>query len=139
MAILRFIAMVVVTGMFLAAAPQVTDGQLLRTHSMPPDKLVHKVQPEYPPAARKYRIQGTVRFEAIVGKSGNIERLRLISGHPLLVPASTKAVRQWTYLPTLMGDKPVRVITLIEIQFELDPYGNPVKNEHPEPESVVVL
>ena len=139
MAVLRFVAMVVVTGMFLAAAPQVTDDQVLRTRSMPPEKLVHKVQPEYPPAALKYRIQGTVRFEAIVGKGGNIERLRLISGHPFLVPASTKAVRQWTYLPTLLGDKPVRVITLIEVQFELDRYGNPVKDEHPESGAVVVL
>jgi len=92
-------------------------------------KLLHKVDPEYPSAALRGRIQGIVRFTAIIGKDGHIERLRLISGHPLLVRAARKAAEQWVYRPTLLSDKPVRVITEIYVYFQLDPYGNPRKND----------
>jgi periplasmic protein TonB len=90
---------------------------------MPEGKLLHKVDPEYPPAALQHRIHGIVRFNAIIGKDGHIERLRLIDGHPLLVRAAREAVQQWIYRPTLLGDKPVRVITQIAVPFELNPYG----------------
>jgi protein TonB len=90
---------------------------------MPERKLLHKVDPEYPPAALQHRIQGTVRFNAIIGKDGHIERLRLIDGHPLLVRSARQAVQQWIYRPALLGDKPVRVITQIDVPFQLDHFG----------------
>jgi periplasmic protein TonB len=127
MTVLRLVA-VVVAGLALAAAPQAADEQALRTPLMPEWKLLHKVDPEYPSAALQHHIQGTVRFNATIGKDGHIERVRLISGHPLLVRAATEAVRQWIYRPTVLGDKPVRVITQIEVQFQLDPYGSPLKD-----------
>ena len=128
MAVLRFVAMVAVAGMVVAAAPQIANEPVLRTPSIPEWKLLHKIDPEYPSAALQGRIQGTVRFNAILGTDGHVERLRLISGHPLLVRAAREAAQQWIYRPTLLGDKPVRVITHIEVHFQLDPYGNPLKN-----------
>ncbi len=125
MAVLRLIALVVVASVGVTAAPRAADDQVLRVPLMPEWKLLHKVNPEYPFAAIQHRIQGTVRFRAVIGKDGHIERLRLISGHPLLVRAARGAARQWIYRPTLIGDKPVRVITQIEVHFRLDPYGKP--------------
>jgi protein TonB len=49
-------------------------------------KLVNQPRPAYPPLARQARIQGTVRFTAIIGVDGRIQNLTLVSGHPLLVP-----------------------------------------------------
>jgi TonB family protein len=115
MGVLRLIATVIMVGLVLLAAPQVPDEQALRMPSMPEWKLLHKVEPEYPPIALERRIQGTVRFTATIGTDGHIEDLRLISGHPLLVPAARKAAQQWIYGPTLLGDKPVRVITIIDV------------------------
>jgi protein TonB len=137
---LRFLSTLIVTGLVAAAAPQTTDEPVLRTPSMPEWKLLHGVDPEYPSAALQYRIQGTVRFSASIGKDGHIERLRLISGHPLLVRAAREAAQQWIYRPTLLGNKPVRVMTEIEIHFQLDPYGKPLRIRGtgyagPEPES----
>jgi periplasmic protein TonB len=128
----RFLATLIVAGLVAAAAPQVTDEPVLRTPSMPEWKLLHRVDPEYPSAALQHRIQGTVRFSASIGKDGHIERLRLISGHPLLVRAAREAAQQWIYRPTLLGNKPVRVMTEIEIHFQLDPYGKPLKKENPD-------
>jgi protein TonB len=82
-------------------------------------RLVNQPKPVYPPLARQARIQGTVRFNAIIGKDGHIENLTLVSGHPLLVPAATAAVKQWVYKPTLLNGEPVEVVTVIDVNFTL--------------------
>jgi TonB family protein len=128
----RFLATLILAGLVAPAAPQVTDEPVLRTPSMPEWKLLHRVDPEYPSAALQHRIQGTVRFSAGIGKDGHIERLRLISGHPLLVQAAREAAQQWIYRPTLLGNKPVRVTTEIDIHFTLDPSGQPLKKDKPD-------
>jgi len=81
--------------------------------------LVRKVTPNYPPLAKQARIQGTVRFTAIIGKDGTIQNLQLVTGHPLLVAAAQDAVRQWVYRPTLLNGEPVEVITQIDVNFTL--------------------
>ena len=81
--------------------------------------LVRKVTPVYPPLAKQARIQGTVRFTAIIGKDGTIQNLQLVTGHPLLVAAAQDAVRQWVYKPTLLNGEPVEVVTQIDVNFTL--------------------
>jgi protein TonB len=82
-------------------------------------KLINQPKPAYPPLARQARIQGTVRFNAVIGRDGSIQNLTLVSGHPLLVPAATEAVRQWRYQPTLLNNEPVEVVTQIDVNFTL--------------------
>ena len=60
-----------------------------------------------------------MRFNAVIGKDGTIQNLDLVSGHPLLVPAATEAVRQWVYQPTLLNGEPVEVVTQIDVNFTL--------------------
>ena len=119
-----------VASVVAAAAPQPAEEPLLRTPSIPEWKLLRKVDPQYPSTALQHRIQGIVRFNATIGKDGHIERLRLVSGHPLLVRAAREAVQQWIYRPTVLGGRPVRVITQIEVPFQLDSYGKPLKNDN---------
>lgn len=81
--------------------------------------LIRQPKPIYPPLAKQARIQGVVRFNAIIGKDGTIQNLTLISGHPLLVPAAEEAVKQWLYRPTLLNGEPVEVATVIDVNFTL--------------------
>ena len=81
--------------------------------------LINKVTPVYPPLAKQARIQGTVSFAVIIGKDGAIQDMTLISGHPLLVPAATDAVKQWVYKPTLLNGQPTEVETQIDVNFTL--------------------
>ena len=81
--------------------------------------LVHQVKPVYPPLARQARIQGAVLLQAIIGKDGCIENLRLVSGHPMLAPAAIEAVRQWRYRPYTLNREPVEVQTEITVNFVL--------------------
>jgi periplasmic protein TonB len=82
--------------------------------------LVNKVQPVYPPLARQTRISGTVRLHAIISKTGTVQQLEVISGHPLLVRAAMDAVQQWRYKPTLLNGEPVEVDTTIDVIFSLN-------------------
>jgi len=81
--------------------------------------LIHRTNPVYPPQAKQARIQGVVRFAAIIAKDGTVQDLKVISGHPLLVPAALDAVKQWQYKPTLLKGEPVEVATQIDVNFTL--------------------
>ena len=82
-------------------------------------KLLNQPKPVYPPLAKQARIQGTVRFNAIIGRDGAIANLQVVSGHPLLVPSALEAVKQWRYQPTLLNGEPVEVVTQIDVNFTL--------------------
>lgn len=82
-------------------------------------KLVRQPKPVYPPLAKQARIQGTVKFTAVIGKDGTIQNLQLVSGHPLLVQSAQEAVKQWVYQPTLLNGDAVEVITQIDVNFTL--------------------
>jgi protein TonB len=81
--------------------------------------LVKKVQPEYPALAKQARVQGSVVLKAIIGKSGKIENLQVISGHPMLTASALQAVRQWQYKPYILNGQPVEVETNITVNFSL--------------------
>lgn len=81
--------------------------------------ILSRVNPPYPPLARQARVSGAVRLEGIIAKDGTIQQLKVLSGHPLLVPAAVEAVRQWRYRPTRLNGEPVEVIAPIEVNFIL--------------------
>lgn len=82
--------------------------------------LVQRVMPVYPPLAKTARIQGMVEFTALISKTGTIENLKLVHGHPLLVTAAREAVEQWRYRPTLLNGVPVEIVTDIIVNFTLN-------------------
>src|ERR1700722_9587227 len=81
--------------------------------------LTRKVTPIYPPLAKQARIQGVVRFTALIGTDGSVINLQLVEGHPLLVPSAQEAVQQWQYKPTLLNGNAVEVITQIDVNYTL--------------------
>jgi periplasmic protein TonB len=100
--------------------PKPTASRIRQGGSVQAALLVNKVQPVYPPLARQTRIAGTVRLHAIISKSGSVESLEVLSGHPLLVRAAMDAVQQWKYKPTLLNGEPVEVDTTIDVIFSLN-------------------
>jgi TonB family protein len=81
--------------------------------------LLNKVVPVYPPEAKKARIQGTVVLDAVIGKDGNVENLRVVSGPNLLQQSALAAVRVWTYKPFLLNGDPIEVKTTVNVNYEL--------------------
>jgi protein TonB len=82
-------------------------------------RLIYNVRPVYPKLAIQAHIQGTVRLAALIDDTGTVERLKLISGHPLLVKATFDAVKQWLYQPAIYNGVPVAVVTIIEVSFSM--------------------
>jgi periplasmic protein TonB len=102
------------------AVPKVATPQRVRVSSgVVSGLLLRKVNPTYPPLARQARIQGTVVLQAQISKTGDIENLQLLSGHPMLAPAAIEAVKQWKYKPYLLNGEPVEVDTQVQVNFTL--------------------
>lgn len=99
-----------------APAPSIRQ---FRTSTMLQGSLIHRVEPVYPTLARVARVQGPVVLEAFISKEGIMENLRLISGHPMLVPAAIAAVSQWRYRPYVLNGEAIEVETRITVNFVL--------------------
>jgi periplasmic protein TonB len=81
--------------------------------------LAKRVDPGYPKDARKQRIQGTVILKINISKAGDVEDVKLISGHPALAQAAIDAVKQWKYKPYLLNGTAVAVETQVQVNFTL--------------------
>jgi protein TonB len=81
--------------------------------------LVYRIEPTYPRLAQLARINGVVVLTAIIDKHGNVERLQLVSGSPLLAPAAIDAVKQWHYKPFLLNGQPVEIETTVTVNFQM--------------------
>src|SRR6266478_5502755 len=97
----------------LKAAPtRVRQGGIVQ-----PAKLLHRVDPTYPPLAAQAHVSGMVRLHANVGKDGSVREVEALSGHPLLLQSAMNAVKQWRYSPALLNGHPVDVDTTIDVEF----------------------
>lgn len=81
--------------------------------------LLQKVEPKYPMIAKSARVQGTVELSAVISKTGEIQNLQVVSGHPVLVPAALEAVKQWRYRPFLLNGEPIEVESTIIVTFQI--------------------
>jgi protein TonB len=82
-------------------------------------KVLHIEQPHYPPAARKAHVEGVVIVEATVTAEGNVDKVKVISGPPLLTDSAAEAVARWKYEPTYLNGQAVPVILTARITFSL--------------------
>jgi protein TonB len=83
--------------------------------------LIRPIEPAYPQEARANGIQGDVVLAATIAKTGDLENLRVISGHPILQAAALDAVKQWKYDPYRLKAEPIEMETSITFKFRLEP------------------
>jgi TonB family protein len=76
-------------------------------------KAKSKVEPLYPPLARKMRLSGTVKIEVVVAPNGIVKDARVVGGHPVLANAALDAARKWRFEPSAVENTGV-----IEFKFE---------------------
>jgi len=81
--------------------------------------LEAQATPVYPPLAKQARISGVVKFAVIIARDGTMADIKVISGHPLLIPAALEAVKTWRYKPTTLNGVAVEVSTQIDVNFTL--------------------
>jgi periplasmic protein TonB len=81
--------------------------------------LIHRVEPVYPQIALAMGLSGIVSLRAVIATDGTVQRLEVLSGHPILARAAVEAVSQWRYRPTLLNGKAVEVETYVTVKFVL--------------------
>jgi len=90
-------------------------------------KPIYAPLPKYPKAALRACVQGDVLIEARIDPDGRADELKVISGHPLLVPAALDAAKQWLFQPLGPSARPARRVTTIKIPFRLSRSASPCR------------
>jgi TonB family protein len=84
-------------------------------------RLIHRVEPQYPPDASARHIQGVVTLDVQIGGEGAVHNIVVVAGDPVLAEAAVQSVRQWRYQPYSVDGRPVEMQTRITIRFTLPP------------------
>jgi periplasmic protein TonB len=83
-------------------------------------EAITKVNPVYPEAARRARIQGVVIVEAVIDTNGNVNNVKVLKGLPLgLDNAAAEAVKKWKFKPAMLNGRPVKVYFTLTVNFTL--------------------
>jgi periplasmic protein TonB len=78
-----------------------------------------KTQPDYPPVAKQFRVEGKVELEAVVGESGKVEKVNIVSGNSMLTHAAAEALKTWKFTPFTEDGKPVKALAPVSFTFKL--------------------
>jgi TonB family protein len=101
-----------------ATDPSLTDDHFVRLKpELAESLLAQRIEPDYPEAARRAHIQGTVVLETLIGANGRVQQVSAVSGNPDLAEAAITAVRQWRYKPFTVDGKKVPIRTQVNVQF----------------------
>ncbi len=60
-------------------------------------KAISTPAPEYPLLARHNGIRGTARVLVTIQPDGSVTNIKELGGHPILLDALTRAVKNWKY------------------------------------------
>ncbi len=77
------------------------------------------VDPTYPLLAKQMKVQGSVVLQALIGKDGNIQELKVVSGPTILSAAAREAVKQWRFKPYLQAGQAVETEARITVNFTI--------------------
>ena len=72
-----------------------------------------KTAPIYPEVAKRLRIQGEVKVEAVVDSEGKVKDVKGVSGNQVLSVAAQEAVKHWRFEP---GDGDATVVVALNFQ-----------------------
>ncbi len=83
--------------------------------------LVEKTVPKYPEEAKKEKIQGAVKLDAIIDKEGRVLELKAVeSPDERLTKAAMDAVKEWKFKPAVNSKgKPLQVKVTLTVNFKL--------------------
>jgi TonB family protein len=79
--------------------------------------LIHRVDPEYPAAARPGRLQGVIVLDVLVGPDGSVVQMRPLNGPEVLSRAAMEALRWWKFQPYRENGQAVEVETTVAVEF----------------------
>lgn len=83
------------------------------------EKLVrHRVDPDYPAAARPGNLQGVIVLDVVVGRDGSVVDVHALNGPEVLAESATNALRWWRFEPYRVDGQPLVVETTVAVEFK---------------------
>jgi TonB family protein len=83
-------------------------------------RAITKVNPVYPPTARRRRkATGIIEVEIIISETGLVVEAKALNGRFALRKAAEEAARKWVFEPSILNGAPVRMKSVLT--FALDP------------------
>jgi TonB family protein len=83
------------------------------------EKLVtHRVDPDYPAAARPDKLQGVIVLDVIVGRDGRVLEVHALNGPEILAQSATEALRWWRFEPYRVNGEPLVAETTVAVEFQ---------------------
>jgi TonB family protein len=80
--------------------------------------LVHRVEPVYPPEARKDNVQGIIALDIVVSPDGSVVSMKPLNGPDVLANAAMDALRWWKFDPYRVNGEPTAVETTVAVEFK---------------------
>ena len=105
-----------------AAGVQKREGGVQRASAVEPageDRLLYRVEPEYPEAARRQGMQGAVALDVRIGRDGAVQEVKVVSGERLLADAAIAAVKQWKFKPRLLQGQAAEMESRVTLYFRM--------------------
>lgn len=103
-------------------APVVNAAEQVRLSPNTVKAVSKPVQPSYPVLAKQMKVQGSVILQALIGRNGTIQDLRVLSGPTILSTAALEAVKQWHFKPYYQDGAPVDTEARITVNFTISTY-----------------
>lgn len=104
-------------------------GNIVEEEAPPPDfvpfeqepQVVHRVEPQYPAAARQSGIEGSVFAKLWIDKEGKVRDVVILkTPSQVFNDAVIEAARQWIFTPAVMSSGPVAVWFTVRFTFALN-------------------
>jgi TonB family protein len=99
--------------------PQVEQRPQIHVPAEEMEKLVtHRVDPDYPAAARPAHLQGVIVLDVVVSREGSVTDVQPLNGPDVLARAAMDALRWWRFEPYRVNGQPVPVETTVAVEFK---------------------
>lgn len=80
--------------------------------------VIHRVDPEYPAAARSRNLQGVIVLDVVVGRDGSVAEMHALNGPEVLAQAAMDDLRWWRFEPYRVEGQAVVVETTVAVEFK---------------------
>lgn len=91
-----------------------------RVGEVEPPERIRYVEPRYTELARKVRVEGHVILQATIDARGDVVDVQALKGLSMgLTEAAVAAVEQWKFRPSAVDGRPVSVLYILTVNFQL--------------------
>ena len=113
-------ATIVCLGLFAAAqnTPAPTSNPIPSSLNSPATNLLSKIDPVYPTEAKAAHTEGTVVLHVVISTSGDVARLRFVSGDQIFRTSAAEAITLWKIKPFLVDGLPAKVETYVTVRYK---------------------